>query len=72
MQSFQVAGAVIERQDQILLVRNRRRNGDHDWTTPGGVVDAGETVLEALGREVTEETGLIVSSWSTALYPRAR
>ena len=68
MQSFQVAGAVIERRDEILLVRNRRRNGDHDWTTPGGVVDAGESVLEALHREVNEETGLVVESWSATLY----
>lgn len=52
----------------MLLVRNRRRNGDHDWTTPGGVVDAGESVLEGLSREVTEETGLLVSAWSAALY----
>jgi 8-oxo-dGTP diphosphatase len=68
VQSFQVAGAVIERQNEILLVRNRRRNGDLDWTTPGGVVDSGESVLEALAREVNEETGLVVYSWSAALY----
>jgi 8-oxo-dGTP diphosphatase len=68
VQSFQVAGAIIEREGQLLLVRNRRRNGDHDWTTPGGVVDAGESVLEGLAREVREETGLLVRTWSTALY----
>lgn len=68
MQSFQVAGAVVEQDDQLLLVRNLRRNGDHDWTTPGGVVDRGETVLEGLTREVNEETGLVVRSWSVALY----
>jgi 8-oxo-dGTP diphosphatase len=68
VQSFQVAGAVVEQDDQLLLVRNLRRNGDHDWTTPGGVVDRGETVLEGLTREVNEETGLVVKSWSVSLY----
>ena len=58
----------MESERGILLVRNRRRNGEHDWTTPGGVVDAGESVLEALEREVQEETGLVVTSWSATLY----
>jgi ADP-ribose pyrophosphatase YjhB (NUDIX family) len=59
---------VIERDEHVLLVRNRRRNGTHDWSPPGGVIDAGESVLGGLTREVTEETGLVVSSWSGPLY----
>ena len=27
----------------VLLVQNRRRNGSHDWTPPGGVIEEGET-----------------------------
>lgn len=63
-----MGGAVIERQDQLLLVCNRRRDGRIDWTTPGGVIDAGESVLAGLTREVREETGIEVSSWSQPLY----
>lgn len=63
-----MAGAVIERPEGVLLVANRRRDGSIDWSTPGGVVDEGEEVLEGLGREVAEETGLVVSRWDGLLY----
>ncbi len=68
MRVWTVAGAVLERGEELLLVCNRRRNGRLDWSTPGGVVDEGETVLEALGREVVEETGIEVLEWSAPLY----
>ena len=63
-----MAGAVIEGPEGVLLVANRRRNGSVDWTTPGGVVDPGESVLEGLTREVAEETGLEVLAWEGPLY----
>lgn len=63
-----MAGAVIEGPEGILLVANRRRDGAVDWSTPGGVIDAGEAVLDGLAREVQEETGLVVSSWEGPLY----
>jgi 8-oxo-dGTP pyrophosphatase MutT (NUDIX family) len=64
-----VAGAVMERDGYLLLVRNRRRDGAHDWSTPGGVVDPTDsTLLAGLTREVEEETGLIVHAWDGPLY----
>lgn len=63
-----VGGAVLERDGRVLLVHNLRRGGRTDWTTPGGVIDAGETVMEGLAREVTEETGLTVTAWDGLLY----
>jgi 8-oxo-dGTP diphosphatase len=63
-----VGGAVIETPDGVLLVCNQRRNGDLDWTPPGGVIDDGEALLEGLAREVTEETGLVVTGWQGPLY----
>jgi ADP-ribose pyrophosphatase YjhB (NUDIX family) len=63
-----VAGALIERGDEVLLVRNRRRDGSHDWTPPGGVIGEGEDLLEGLAREVLEETGLVVTGWDGPRY----
>ena len=63
-----MAGAVIEGPDGVLLVANRRRDGAVDWSTPGGVVDPGESVIEGLTREVREETGLEVLAWEGPLY----
>jgi 8-oxo-dGTP diphosphatase len=64
-----VAGALVEAPDGVLLVRNRRRGGASDWSTPGGVIDATDaTLLAGLTREVEEETGLRVTRWEGPIY----
>jgi 8-oxo-dGTP pyrophosphatase MutT (NUDIX family) len=63
-----VGGALIESDDGLLLVRNRRRDGSHDWSTPGGVIEEGEDLLAGLAREVEEETGLVVTEWVGPVY----
>ncbi len=68
MREWAVGGGIITSGDSLLMVHNRRRNGKTDWTTPGGVIDPGETMLEGLTREVTEETGLIVTAWHGPVY----
>lgn len=65
---WSVVSGLIEDAGSLLLVANRRRNGTIDWSPPGGVVDPGELELNALTREVTEETGLIVDAWSDPVY----
>jgi len=48
---------VIE-QDRVLLVRRNREPLLGQWSVPGGAVELGETLEQAIVREVAEETGL--------------
>jgi 8-oxo-dGTP diphosphatase len=53
-----VSGVVIH-DGKLLLVR--RPDPDGSWAIPGGRVEEGESLVEALQREIMEETGLQIS-----------
>ena len=66
---MQVAGALIESAEGLLLVCNRRRDGRVDWSPPGGMIDPDDDdLLSGLAREVFEETHLHVAEWSSPCY----
>jgi 8-oxo-dGTP diphosphatase len=53
-------GAVVFDGGCVLLVRRAKAPLAGEWSLPGGAVELGETLEEAISREVAEETGLNV------------
>lgn len=58
---FLAASAAVVRDGRVLIVRRTRNPANGVYTLPGGVVEAGETLIEAVTREVREETGLDIA-----------
>ena len=63
--------AGIFRDGKILLVRRAREPSKGVYTFPGGRVEFGESLTEALAREVREETGLAIDILGLAGFREA-
>lgn len=57
---FVGVGAIIFRGDQVLLIRRGTPPALGKWSIPGGLVEVGESLEDAVRREILEEVGLDV------------
>jgi 8-oxo-dGTP diphosphatase len=68
---FLAVSAAIVRAGEVLVVRRARAPANGLFSLPGGVVEIGETLIEALIREVREETSMAIEPVGLAGYREA-
>jgi ADP-ribose pyrophosphatase YjhB (NUDIX family) len=66
------ASGLIVREGKVLLIRRGKEPYKDHWSLPGGGIERGERVREAVRREVNEETGLEVDVGLVAGYREER
>ncbi|KAI2549180.1 NUDT18 isoform 1 [Pan troglodytes] len=55
---YVVLAVFLSEQDEVLLIQEAKRECRGSWYLPAGRMEPGETIVEALQREVKEEAGL--------------
>ena len=68
---YLAVSAAIIRAGKILVVRRARAPAHGLYSLPGGVVEVGETLEEAVTREVREETGMTIEPVALAGFREA-
>jgi len=59
-------GAIVWKQERFLLIRRGKPPREGGWSIPGGRQEAGETVQEAVHREIREEAGIEIDITAVA------
>lgn len=70
-----VVSALVEKDNRFLLVKEILESGQPYWIIPGGKVEFGENLIDAVKREIKEETNLDVEikkfiDFQEAIHPK--
>jgi len=55
-----VAAVIVDAEGRVLLVQRGTEPRKGHWSIPGGLVELGESLTDAIRRETLEETGLVI------------
>jgi mutator protein MutT len=69
-----IVGAIIRKGKKVLLTKEILENGSECWIFPGGEVRFGESLEEAIKREIKEELGMEIKveklmDFKEAIFP---
>ncbi|KAF4522143.1 hypothetical protein B566_EDAN012605 [Ephemera danica] len=66
-----VAAVLLNESQEVLMMQEAKRSCAGQWYLPAGHIEAGETIQQAVEREVLEETGLVMQSTTLIMVQSA-
>src|SRR3989344_4832586 len=66
-----IAAGLVKKGDKYLLIKEILSSGNPFWIVPGGKVDYGETLEQAVIREIQEEVGLTAKKVEFLIFKEA-
>ncbi len=66
-----IVAALVEKDNKFLLVKETLESGKEYWIVPGGGVEFGENLTDAIKREIKEETNLDIKIKNFAGFQEA-
>jgi len=70
-----IVSALVEKDNRFLLIKEILESGEPYWIIPGGHVEFGENLIDAIKREIKEETNLDIEikkfiDFQEAIHPK--